>query len=381
MSIQIQLGSKKKVNAVNVDEYVNIELKNSHKELLSFNESSLIDVSGLFNSERQTSQTYRVYGRIDFMSIINGLHTNYSALNDFFTPPRLGEETLGLTKNLTNCFDVYLCYPSTGNTIVSPETYIRNYTVVAKKTNVEIYKAGYSLNYYYNKLFAFDFNIDFNVDGLLDSFGKPLNYFYLFFNYVPSANGLSVSETVYRKTFVPSTVPLTYQTYNIGDTIIGDLVNYVNLDFEETLQEKMEYYVNFPYDIGTLQFSYNPFIPIKFRDYGDEIIYANATGGTEIDLNIPLYAIPIDNKGNYIWKDFLQNGYIDPISGKGVDFPFVNQRHYVFNTIVLPLKPNTNDTVFDTNDVFNNILFNTNTGVYTKPATQGSLNNLGNKCA
>jgi hypothetical protein len=129
MDYTIQLGTKKSTTSVNVDQNVNINLKNSTKEILSFNESSAIDVSALFNSERQASQSYRVYGRIDFMSIINGLHLDYTKLNDFFTPARLGEEKLGLTKNILNSFDVYLCYPLTATTI-SPETYIRNYTAI-----------------------------------------------------------------------------------------------------------------------------------------------------------------------------------------------------------------------------------------------------------
>lgn len=385
MSFQIQLGSKKNANAVNTDEYVGLELTSSQKELLSFNESSSINVSDLFNSERQESESYRVYGRIDFMSIINGLHNNYKGLSDFFTPPRLGEELAGLTKNLISCFDIYLCYALTATTL-SPETFVRNYTVITNKANVEVYKAGYSTNMYFNVIYAFDFNVDFDIESMVDAFGKPINYFYLYFKYKPSTNFYGQSESVTGKTYtgdpvVVSLTPIVSGTQNVGDVLKGDYVNYVNLNFEEEVVDTNEYFVDFPYKEGSitkkLQFKYTPFVPIKIRDFEDEIIYANATGGTEIDLNIPFYAIPIDNKANYIWKNILQNGYIDPISGKGVDFPFVNKRHYVFNTITLPLKPNTNHP--NTFTVFNDILFNSNTGVFTKP--KGNLNNLGNKCA
>jgi hypothetical protein len=374
----IQLGKFKNVSAVSVDQNINIELKNSTKEILSFNESSTIDVSTLFNSERQISESYRIYGRVDFLSIINGMHLDYKKINDFFTPARLGDEKKGLTKNILNCFDVYLCYPLTATTL-SAETFIRNYTVVSQLSNFEIYKAGFSNNIFFNNIYAFDFNIDLNLNLNLihDAFGKPINYVYLLFNYKPTTNGTGAQETVIRSDLNGGTVPLSYATYNIGDVIVGDVVNYVNLNFEETLEQAMVYYVNFPYSGTALQFQYNPFVPIKIRDYSDEISYGNLTGNTETDMEIPSYAIPIDNIGNVIWKTILDNGYIDPISGKGVDFPFLNQRHYVFNTIILPLIPNLNDP--HTSAVFTDIHFNTNTGVFTKPA--GDLNNLGNKCA
>lgn len=379
MNHKIQLGKAKNVNAVNVDQNMNVNLRNSTREILSFNESSAIDVSALFNSERQASESYRIYGRIDFVSIINGLRNNYTQISDFFIPLRLGDEKLGVTKNILKSFDIYLCYPLTATT-VSPETFIRNYTVMTKLQDIEVYRAGYSTNIFYNGVYEFDFNLDFDVNGILDAFGKPINNFYLFFNYKPSVNGLSVPETVFRDTLTGvtgTTFPVPYVVHNPGDVIVGDLVNYVNIDFEEVLQEQMNYYVNFPYGGLELQFKYNPFVPINIRDFSDEISHGNLTGGTETDLEIPSYAIPIDDKGNVIWKEILDNGYIDPITGNGVDFPFLNQRHYVFNTIILPMTPNMNHP--NSGAVFNDIHFNTNTGVYTKP--KGSLNKLGNKCA
>jgi hypothetical protein len=378
MAIEIQLGSKKNVNAVNVDQNINIELKNSTSDILSYDESNVISVSQLFNSERQESESYRVYGAINFLSIINGIKKSYSELTNFFTPPRLGDELNGLTKNLPYCFDLYLCYPL-NNAQISGETFIRNYTVITKLNNAEIYKSGFASTIYYNNQYCYDFNIDFDLYGILDSFKKPVTNLYLFLNYKPTSNGASQLETVLRKNYTGTTVSVPYVQYNQGDIVTGDLVNYVNLNFEETLSEQMEYYVNFPYDTGSLQFKYNPFINIKIKDYSDEISYGNLTGGTETDLNIPSYATPIDNSGNVIWKIILENGYIDPINGKGVDFPFVNKRHYVFNVTTFPLRPNLNDPA--TELIFNDINFNTNTGQYVKPTTKGSLNNLGNKCA
>jgi len=382
--LQLQLGSAKNVDGVVVDQNFNINLTSSTKELLSYNESSVISVSDLFNAERQESESYRVYGNIDFLSNINGLKRLYKKLPDFFFPPRLGEELSGVTKNLLTCFDVYLCYPSTGHTALSVNTFIRNYTVVTKLSNAEVYKAGFARNIFFNYEYAFDFNMDFNIEGAVDSFKKPYTNFYLFFDFHPNQNGNSQTETVSQIHFTGPNTPdktiipiLAHPPYNPGQVLEGDRVIYVDTNFEEELKDQMEYYVLFPYDLGNLQFKYNPFIPLKIRDYGDETITANATGGTENDLIIPSYAVKVDNRGNYIWKDLLPNGYIDPISGRGVDYPFVNKRHYLFNNIVLPLNPDLNHP--NTNAVFGDILFGPNSLVNKKPSS--NLNNLGNRCA
>jgi hypothetical protein len=380
-SLIIQLGSSKNKTAVNVDQSVTIELKGAPKEILSYNESSVVDVANLFEVERQESETYRIYGRIDFMSIINGLKRAYTEITDFFTPPRLGDELSQITKNLPYSFDLYLCYPSSGNTYVSGDTYIRNYVIASKLVNSEIFKAGFGRNVYFNYTYTFDFNIDFNLEGYLDSFNKPITELYLFFVYKIKTNGDGDSETLIRKNWDGSESTIIYNPagYNVGDVVVGDKVSYEILNFSETLEEKMTYLIDFPYENNTktLQFEYNPFIPVKIRDFGDELITANISGGTENDLNIPYYAIPIDNKGNRIWKDILPNGYIDPITGAGVDYPFINKRHYVFNTITLPLIPNLNHS--NTGDVFENIKFGPNSKINTKP--NSSLNGLSNRCS
>lgn len=377
----IQLGTKKNIDAINVDEYINIELTESNFPINSYNESSVIDVAALFDIERQESETYRIYGRIDFLSIINGLKKNYSVLNDFFTPQRLGDELSGITKNLPNSFDMYLCYPSTGNTFISGNSYIRNYVVATKLMNGEIFKAGFGTNVYFNYTYTFNFNVDFSVEEYVDSFGFPLTELYLHFVYKKQNSETNkyynwISETYEDVIYNSNT------GYTVGQLLMGDVINYQLLDFSQTVEKRMTNYITFPYTgtggTETLQFKYNPFIPIKIRDLGDEVITANISGGTENDLNIPSYATLIpDGNGNYVWRNILPNGYIDPITGAGVDFPFINKRHYVFKTITLPLVPDTDHP--NTQNIFSEVKFGPNIKLSTKP--NSNLNGLGNRCS
>lgn len=377
----IQFGASKNKSAVLVDQNITISLQSNNNNILSYNESSVVDVGSLFDKERQASEIFRIFGRIDFISIVNGLRKNYKEITDIFTPARLGEELSGTTKNLPYSFDMYLCYPSSGHTFISGDTYIRNYVIASKLMNSEIFKSGFGRNIYFNYNYCFNFNSDFNVKGYLDSFNKPITELYLFFVYKVRTNGDGDQEIFYRLDWNGTLTPITYNPvgYPIGTVLTGDKVTYELLNFTEELVDRITYKIDFPYDNGTkvMRFKYNPFIPIKIRDFGDEVITANISGGTENDLNILWYAISIDNNGNYIWRDILPMGYIDPITLKGIDPPFINKRHYIFNAITLPLVPDT--THSNTANVFSNIKFGPNSKINTKP--NSSLNTLGNRCA
>jgi hypothetical protein len=389
---EIQLGKTEFVNATNTDENLYLDLRTTSTEIFPYDESSVINVAQLFNDERQASWTYRVYGCINFMSIINGLKLSYSQLSDFFTRPSLSAEFNDQTRNILNCFDVYLCRPLgntfstggtvivSGNTKIATDTYRLKYQVLTRLTDFEIYKSGFNKNIYNDQIYSFHFSKDFNIFNQTDSFNKPVTELYLFFNFNPKSGTLG-AETVTQNSFVGSTRPTRpYVAYNDGSIIDGDWVFYVPADFQETQIKKTEHYVKFlcndvPGGTG-LSFKYNPFHQIKIREYGDEIISGNISGTSELDAQIPYYAVKIDNNGNYIWKDLLQNGYIDPISNKGVNFPFINKRHYVFTNYVLSMSTDLGDT--PTANVFSKIKFGANTLQYNKPSSD--LNNLGNKC-
>lgn len=382
---QIQLGSFKSVNSINVDQNIDINLSSDKKELLNYDQTNVIDVADLFNTERQASTTYRIYGDTNFVSLVNGLKKTYTSTSDFFTRPRLGFEASGLTRNILNSFDIYLCKLSTGHTHFSGTTYNTKYEILTNLSSFEIYNSGYGKNLFYDQIYSFDFNTDIDIGDQYDSFIKPIMSLYLFLNFKPD---ISKGETVRKKYFnslsdesSTGTTGLTHIIYNAGDIIDGDLVFYDKTQFEEVIINKQEYFVKFPcINLSSssiqLQFKYNPLIEIKLREFSDEIITANISGTSQIDQEIPFYAVKIDTDGNYIWKDILPNGYVDPILNIGVNHPFVNKRHYIFNNVILSLVPNLNDSITATE--FANMKFGSNSLQYSKP--NSDLNNLGTKC-
>lgn len=391
---EIQLGEKEFVDALNTDEHLYLNLKTPTVEILPYNNSSTINVADLFNEERQASEIYRIYGSINFLSIVNGLKKSYGLLSDFFTRPRIGAEASGGTRNILNCFDFYLCRPAgnifttggtvtqSGNTFIGGATYQLKYQVLSNLSDIDIYKSGFNKNIFFDQIYGYNFNMDVDLLDQWDSFNKPVTELYLFANFKPARPTETVTQNALDNQY-GTRFNRPYVVYNPGDIITdGDWVYYDPSNFEEILTDKKEYYVKFICQESltgastSLSFKYFPFTMINIKDYGDEIITGNISGTSEIDFNIPNYAIKIDNDGNYIWKDLLQNGYIDPITDQGVNFPFINKRQYVFMNNVLQLSTDMNDPT--TAGWFNIINFGPNTLQFNKPTSD--FNNLGSKC-
>lgn len=414
---EIQIGSGKTSTSLNVDNFVPINLKSNNAELLPYDQISIINLAQVFDKERQASSVFRIYGSIDYNTITNGLKLNYKSLTDFWVRPRIGQEATGGTRNILNTFDIYLCkqkgnlfevtsglysgrtftgsknsqqYNSysavtvleSGNTGFSATNFQRRYEVLTNLTDIEIYKSGYGKNIFNDQIYSFNFNVDIDVAEQYDSFGKPLTNLYLFFNFKPHTGTYGI-ETVRKKIFnsgstesINNTGLTTYVIYKAGDIVDGDLVFYDRAQFEEIILNEQEYYARFPVSGNTyLEFKYNPFIPIKLRDFNDQIVLGNISGTSDIDQNIPNYAVKIDNNGNYVWESILPYGYIDAISNRGVSNPFINLRHYVFNPITVSLAANLNNEVTASN--FANMIFGAESILNALPS---NLNNLNKKC-
>lgn len=386
----IQLLSGTTTTAINLDAYENVDLSTHMREILPYDQTNVISQAQLFNKERQQSQKYRVYGTLDFMSIVNGLSINYKSIDDFFTRPRIGAEFSGITRSILNCFDIYLCRPLgnkfsgstvlvSGNTLATGLTYQLKYEIITSPNNFQIYKSGYGKNIFFDQNYSFNFNIDFDAENQYDSFNKPLTNLYLFLNFKPHVNGSSQLETVSANTYTGNTIVRPYVVYSSGDTVNGDWTFYDPNEFEDVPVQRREYYVTF-YCTGTtgtsIQFKYNPFIPVKLRDFNDQLITGNITGTSETDKQIPPYAVKMDDNGNYVWEDLLPNGFIDPLSNRGVNYPFVNYRHYIFLNQVIQFAANLNDP--NTAFTFATIALGNSSLLYNKPSS--NLNNLGKKC-
>lgn len=391
--MKILLNSLKNVASVNVDNYEKIKLSNKLSLINEYDIRNILSVTEIYDSEREASEIYRIYGKIEYMSLLNGLRYDYSQFSDFFNPQLIGN------KNILNSFDFYLVKPASsgytqltggGSTIL----WTRYFQVIATPNEFEIFPAGFSNNVYGEQAYAFTFNKDFDVSQYLDQFGFPLTELFLYAQYKPTANSLGtpeiLSSTVWSTNGSPSSFAFAPIALNSGDTVqsffgakIGDLLEYSKEDFLQVQLSPQTFYIQTPYqDISgnskLLIWKYNPFIPFRLRYFADELNQVN-TGSTSYDqtIAIPYYATKIDNFGNYVWRDILSQGYTDPTTNLGVNYPFINKKRYLFSNFVLDITPDLNDA--DTLAAFAEVWYGRYaTKITTVPISD--INNIGKPC-
>lgn len=124
------------------------------------------------------------------------------------------------------------------------------------------------------------------------------------------------------------------QYYSIKNKIQDDLIN----------ENK---YTAYTYNIVNnkveteFEFKYKPFYPINIRKFSNyvETIYISGINNTII----PDYSIK--NETYYLWRDLLGIGFIeqDENDNNGVDYPFINQKHYLYNNINIQVLPDLSD--------------------------------------
>jgi len=390
--VKILLNSLKNVVSVNVDNYEKIKLSNKLSLINEYDIRNILSATEIFDSEREASEIYRIYGKIEYMSLLNGLKLTYSQFSDFFNPQLINN------KNILNSFDFYLVKPATsGYTHLtggsSTILWARYFQVIATPKEFEIFPAGFSNNVYGEQAYAFTFNKDFDVSSYLDQFGFPLTELFLYAQYKSTVNGLGTSEilsgTVWSANGSSSSFPFAPIVLNIGDYIesffgakIGDLLEYSKEDFLQIQLSPQTFYIQTPYVSGgtsqRLIWKYNPFISFQLRYFADELNQVN-TGSTSYDqtIAIPYYATKIDNFGNYVWRDILSQGYTDPTTNLGVNYPFINKKRYLFLNFILDITPDLNDA--DTLTAFQEVWYSRYaTKITTVPITD--INNIGKPC-
>jgi len=396
--IEILLGSQKNINSTVVDTNERIGLFNCVSKLTEYNINEEINATDLFNSEREENEIYRIYGRLEWMSLLNGLSNDYKYFKDFFNT-----KYDNTTKNILSSFRFYLVKPADSdyrkfNKFFYSEgelpEYERKFQVVATPSDFEIYPVGFSKNLFNEQLFGFSFKKDFDVSNIYDDLMFPITELFLYAEYIATENGNGVDEllkfTEWDNTGNDSISTMIPTQLNVGDFVknnignnICDVILYDKENFIQSGYTGQTFYITTQCKLEDnssidLIWKYNPFIPIKLRYLGNELYDAN-TGSTTYDIvtSIPEYATKIDDAGNYVWREVLPEGYIDPLTGIGVDHPFLNGRRYVFSTLLLSIVPDLSDD--ETRNAFNSIWFTQNARIKNiKP--NDDLDNIGKPC-
>lgn len=381
----IQLGETQNINSVNVDNYTKIQLDNKSSNIREYDIRNILSVTEVFNVERQSSEVYRIYGSFQYLSILNNMKSDYEFLVDYFDNPV--KDASIQVKGLDQ-FDIYLVKPADSgyaNIRHSDTDWKSRFEIIATPNDFEIYDAGYSNNVYGEQGYTFNFTKEFNISQYFDYFGIPVVELFLYLVYRPVSTSWGTNETMSGTSWSTFSgnrriTTKTYETYEIGDTVTGDKIEYLKYNFSQEIIDEQTFYIRTPYKDNTttkyLQWKYNPFIPFRLRYFSNELKRAN-TGTTSYnaEINIPDWATDVGD-GNRVWRNILDQGYTDPLTGIGVDYPFVNGRRYLFSNIIFSLPPDLNHT--NTQTVFNEILYPTPETLDDTP--EGDIDNIGKPC-
>jgi hypothetical protein len=297
-----------------------------------------------------------------------------------------------------NSFDksIYMDYFKINNSqnINEISGYTRSFQVIATPNDFEIFPVGFTSNIFGEQIYGFNFKKDFDVSTYFDNFQFPNTEVFLYAQYKCIINGNNVNEILkYTKWNTNGTIEINeliptllnigeYVKTNVNDNIC-DIIEYNKENYTQSFFTGQTFYIttqcklanNSPTDII---WKYNPFIPIRLRYLGNELYDAN-TGSTTYDIvsSIPEYATKMDENGNYVWREILPEGYVDPLTGMGVDHPFLNGRRYVFTSLILSISPDLNDYV--TKTVFNEIWYTKNIGS-KNIVPRNDLDKIGKPC-
>jgi glutaredoxin-related protein len=98
------------------------------------------------------------------------------------------------------------------------------------------------------------------------------------------------------------------------------------------------------------RYRYNQHVKLPIRHFSSFTEFGDPT---KVE-GIPDYAIKgVDN--SFIWRDLLTPGFIEPDSGAGVNYPFINGTHYIHTNIVLGVSPDMSH--YNTFKMYYNYLF------------------------
>jgi len=399
-NLEILLGSEKNVISTTVDTYDQIALDKKSANIVQYDISNVLSVAEVYEQERENTEIYRIYGGLEWFSMLNGLKTTYKELNDFFLPYFDGFTY----KDMNSSIDLYLVRPAGVYKGLSTDSqyFRRDFEVIATPDQFGLQNAGYSENLFNDQKHIYTLNTNIDVTNFRDYFGYPPTELFIYAQYNRGTNGNGDSETVKNTDWSTVTQSAYTKAFSsrklgIGDIVEGDKIEEFYLEYKYEQIEQQIHYITTPYieyilnpnrewwevwkpkyiEIKKqLMWKYNPFIPLRLRYFSNELSRANESS-TAYDQKegIPSYASNVDD-GNYVWREILQQGYIDPLSGEGVNYPFLNGNRYLFTTSILDIIPDLDDT--NTAEVFKDINFAQRTVLNTSP--DGDINDIGKPC-
>jgi len=142
-----------------------------------------------------------------------------------------------------------------------------------------------------------------------------------------------------------ATIDFTYlKSLKSGDTINGNYCEWNDYEQKERVISEMYHKFTFNTDLFDMSlvdmnnnqfgYYYKPNRPMKIRGFSDYI----ETGSINNMVGVPDYSYFSTTYNSFIWRDLYTYGFNDGL-GNGVDFPFLNGKHYPYENFIFRIIP------------------------------------------
>jgi len=358
-------------HGLNVGEYVKLNFKYLNDDI--FTVYSLGD--GTANSEWYVFNVYN-YGFVG-NTFDNNVMGTFKRVLDIDNPnDTTSEYYIKRLKVLTNEDDVIISKAGFEQNIFGKKKKFESAGFTPNKQSRTSFKEG-------SQSYTMTLNEDIDLKGLVDNLKRPVTEIYFsviwkgYFGWtlgplnslkygfefnLPLVNNLPsdwwgqiTSNVVNMKklSYTKNNKPFFYmQSLNKGDIIDGDLCEWNN--YEQTERTISDIYHKFTFNSAHFTSSFNP-KPSSNNLFGyyykphNKItlrVYSDYTEDADDNSVVPNYSYFSTNRNLFIWRDIYTYGYIDP-NGRGVNYPFINGKHYPYENFVFRLIPEGTNFVND----------------------------------
>jgi hypothetical protein len=341
------------------------------------------------------------YNGEQFFQVSSLGNGGYGSEDYVFNIDNVGYLGTTFNKNVTGTFKRVINISNNEET--TSKYYIRKHKILTKTEDAIVVKAGFEQNIYGNttklekavltpnnttrtsiiegsQSYTLTFNTDIDLQPLLDNQKRPVSE--LFFTTIwkgsfgwtkntkqgwdfnlplnfglpnpwwqdsNTSNLFNITQLQFNSNTLPPQGPFYYNdNLNINDTLDGDFCEWNDYDQIERVISRYNHKITYNKDWFSIKtkaqqtnqfgYYYKPHNPIKLRvysDYVEESTYENVE-------DVPNYAFYSNLSDGFRWRDIYEYGFINQ-SGNGVNYPFVNGKHYPYvNTIFRIIPEGTN---------------------------------------
>lgn len=252
-------------------------------------------------------------------------------------------------------------------TIPSVTQFKRDFKIISNELMYNAYESAFSVDIYNHPIQQFHFLEDIDIDGLKDCFNNPITEMYTTFLKITGFGGRTYSNNSYNVTahelssiINNITATISEQIFNTsGGTLGSTNISTSNLIFGDIYEYNTNTLSGKTVDVAAHKFTYEsvdflttfepfyylPHQKLDIRKFSNSLEFGNS-GTTS---NIPYYSLYYNNSGDTQWRDLLEIGFLEETTN-GVNYPYLNGRHYIFSDIKLnllrvnPLSASTNTT-------------------------------------